>query len=160
MLKIVIAAAMLLTVFHEDAKGSPEKIAQLNAIGAAVAEFGKTADERAFLLAWAENETHLSLRVHAGRCRASECDRGRARGPWQVHRLASMPLDVWDRMHGIENTRAQTEHAARMVRWALRQCPDDRVRGAFRRLGGLGCEQQLKGEDERMDDFQRLRGKL
>jgi hypothetical protein len=159
MLKVVIAAVYMLTVFHEDTKGSPEKSAQLNAVAAAVAEFARSPDEVAFLLAWAKHETNLSLRIHAGQCRAWECDRGKARGPWQAHRNG-MPLERWDRMHGVENTRAQAEHAARMARWALRQCPDDRIRGAFRVLGGRACWQPLKGDELRVADFQKMRGRL
>ncbi len=159
MLRAVLASLTLLAVFHEDTRESPEKQAQLNAIASAVVEFTRSPDEAAFLIAWGRSETNYSLRVHAGHCRPWECDRGKARGPWQAHRNG-MPIERWDRMHGVENTRAQAEQAARHARWALRQCPDDRIRGAFRVLGGRACYQRLKGEDDRVAAFERIRRRL
>lgn len=159
MLKGILAVALSLVVFHEDREASAEKTAQLNAIAAAVAEFTKTPDEAAFLIAWGQAETNYSLRIQRGQCRRWECDRGRARGPWQVHRLRNMPLEKWDRMHGIENTRAQVEHAVKMTRWALGRCKGD-ARCAFRLLGGLAPTTPLKGEDGRVADYEKARRRL
>jgi hypothetical protein len=142
---VLWAAAVVLSVFREDDPASLDKRAQLTGISYAVAEFARTPEEAAFLLAWGEHETRFSLRVHAGHCRPWECDRGRARGPWQAHRNG-MRAEDWARMVGVENTRFQAERAAMHARWALRQCPGDRVRGAFRVLGGLRCDEPLKGE--------------
>ncbi|HEY3499514.1 MAG TPA: hypothetical protein VGK73_32715 [Polyangiaceae bacterium] len=157
-LKPILSAVLALVVCREDPPGSPEKRAQLVAVGSAVAEFAKTPDEAAFLIAWAQAESHLSLRIHIGNCKPWECDRGRARGPWQTHRNG-MPEERWARMIGVENTRAQAEQAARHARWAMRQCPD-RVLGAFRVLGGNGCDRPIKGERDRVAAFQRVRAKL
>jgi len=71
-----------------------------------------------------------------------------------------MPEERWSRMIGVENTRVQAEQAAKHARWALRQCPEDRVRGAFRVLGGRACWQSLKGEEKRVADFGRIRARL
>jgi hypothetical protein len=159
MLKGILAVALSLVVFHEDREASAEKTAQLNAIAAAVAEFTKTPDEAAFLLAWGQAETNYSLRIQRGQCRRWECDRGRARGPWQAHRNG-MPLERWERMVGVENTRVQAEQAARHARWALRQCKDDPIRGAFRVLGGNACWKPLKGEEYRVAAFTLARRRL
>jgi len=160
MMLVAILSSVLaaLPIYKED-RGAPEKPAQLAGIAAAIAEHSRTAEEAAFLAAWAYSETKFSLRIHSGRCRPQECDRGRARGPYQPHRNG-MPFEQWERMHGVENTWVQTEHAARQVRWALRQCPGDRIRGAFRVLGGLACHRKLRGEDERVAVFERVRAKL
>jgi hypothetical protein len=71
-----------------------------------------------------------------------------------------MRAEDWARMVGVENTRFQAERAAMHARWALRQCPGDRVRGAFRVLGGLRCDEPLKGEAERVATFRRVIGRL
>lgn len=158
-LKPILLAVMALATFREDPPDSLEKRAQIAAVGSAVAEFAKTPNEAAFLIAWAQAETNLSLRIHVGQCKPWECDRGRARGPWQTHRNG-MPEERWARMVGVENTRAQAEQAAGHARWAMRQCPGDPIRGAFRRLGGLGCQQSLRGEERRMAAFRRVRARL
>lgn len=154
-LEIILAAVLALPVFHEDA-ASPEKSAQL---AAAVADVARDKDEAAFLIAWGEHETRYSLRIHRGKCKPLECDRGKARGPWQNHRNG-LADDRWSALSGIELTGIQAEEAARRARWALRACPADRIRGAFRVLGGNGCTKALRGEDERVATFKRVRARL
>lgn len=159
-LKLLLAALLALPHYREDTPGTPEKLAQHSALSAAIRAEARTADEAAFLLAWGDAETHYSLRVHSGRCKPHECDRGRARGPWQLHRDASMSADTWARMHGVENTPLQAREAAKKVRWALRQCPANRIVGAFRVLGGRGCQYELPGENERVAMFERVRRRM
>ncbi len=158
MIKAVLAAALSLATYREDVADSPEKRAQMTAVSAAVVEFARTPTEIAFLLSWGRHETNFSLRVHSGRCRKWECDRGRARGPWQSHRNG-MSAELWERMTGVENTRAQAMVAAKHARWALSKCSGD-VRCAFRRLGGLRVDVPLKGEAARIASFDRIRGQL
>ena len=161
MLKAVLAALALLPVFKEDAKGL-EKTAQLTAVAHSVAARARDADEAAFVLAWGDAETHYSLRVHAGLCRRWECDKGKARGPWQPHRNG-MASERWARMQGVENTDAQVQHALKMARWALTECHaqgDARILGAFRLLGAKGCNEPLKGEADRLATYKRVRGLL
>jgi hypothetical protein len=156
-LKTLLVALGLLPTFHEDKPVTPEKTRQLESIAVAIRAAAKTPDEAAFLFAWGDAESKFSLRIHAGRCKKHECDRGRARGPWQVHRVASHTAEQWDRMHGVEHVREQTRYAAGMVRWALRQCPQDPIRGAFRVLGGNGCQKALKGEAARVKSYHAVR---
>jgi hypothetical protein len=70
-----------------------------------------------------------------------------------------MPLEQWDRMHGVEHIAVQAEAAASMARWALRTCRGD-VRGAFAVLGGRGCAGTIKGIDERVRVYRSVRSKL
>ena len=49
----------------------------------------------AVLVVQAIRETGLRLDVQLGHCRPHECDRGRARGPWQLHRWPSVPRAEW-----------------------------------------------------------------
>jgi hypothetical protein len=158
-LKSLLVALSLLPTYREDT-AAPEKSAQLAAMSTAIHAAAKTPDEAAFLIACGRYETAFSLRIHAGQCRPLECDRGRARGPWQVHRNSAMSDAQWDRMHGVENIDEQALVAASRARWALRQCPADRVRGAFRVLGGLGCSRALRGEEQRVAAFRAARARL
>lgn len=154
MIAAILAALLALTPYREDDVGSLEKRAQLQAIASAIAEFARTPEERAFLIAWGHAESGYSLRVHVGQCKRWECDGGRARSVWQMHRHRLNP-EQWARMQGVENTRAQAARAVALARWALRQCPDDRVRGAFRVLGARHCDQPLRGEADRLATFER-----
>jgi len=134
------------------ALGAPK--ASAPAFADAIARHARTADEAAFLVAWAEHESHFQERIVRNDCKRYECDRGRARGAWQLHRGAAG--QDWDALPG--NLDAQARSAARMARWALRECKAPL--GAFRRLGGLGCDRALKGEDARMASFKKARGML
>lgn len=158
-IQTVLAVLQMLAVFGEDRSATAEKAAQLNGLAAAVVSVARDKDEAAFLIAWGDHETRYSLRIHRGHCRPLECDRGRARGPWQNHRNG-LSDEKWEALHGVELTRLQAEEAARRARWALNQCKADRIRGAFRVLGGNGCTKALRGEDERVATFRRVRAKL
>lgn len=158
MLKAVLAALALVVTPPAD-RGTPEQAAQQHVLAASLTAQKLTPDELAFVLAWGQHETHFAVRIHSGNCKRWECDRGRARGPWQLHQNG-MRAEDWNRMHGVENTPMQVARAVRQARWALRQCPDDRIRGAFRVLGARGCGLPLKGEAERVATFGRIRSRL
>ena len=158
MLKSILLVIFAIPAFHED-RGVDGKRAQLEAIARAVAAVSKTADQAAFLLAWGKAETNFSLRIHRGDCRPWECDGGKARGPWQLHRVG-MPDELWAKMIGVENVQTQAEQALREVQWAFNICPRDHVRGAFRVLAGHGCTQPLKDETLRVAEFKWVRSIL
>ena len=158
MLKTILLALLAFPLFHEDIQ-TIEKRAQLEAVAKAVASVSQSPEEAAFLLAWGKAETHFSLRIHRGECRTWECDGGKARGPWQAHKNG-MPDERWNKMTGVENIQIQAEQAVKHARWALQACPGDRIRGAFRVLGGHGCLSPLKGENGRVGEFKWIRGRL
>jgi hypothetical protein len=161
MLKAVLVALALLPRFHED-REAVGKVVQENAIAAAIAKVTSNPDEAAFLLAWGDAETHYSLRIHEGRCFRWECDRGRARGPWQLHRNGRS-LELWDRMHGVDNVDVQAREALKMARWAMNECRmkgDERILSGFRMLGAKGCHGVLPGERDRLAAFKRVRASL
>lgn len=124
-------------------------------IAAAVDREANSREEAAFLLAWAEHESHFEERIARNECKRWECDRGRARGLWQLHRGAAGR--VWDDLPG--NVDAQARAAARMTRWAFRECHRD-VRCAFRVLGGLPQGKSLRGEEGRLASYARALEKL
>ncbi len=157
-LKAILLALALLPRFAED-REAIGKVVQEEHLARAVHKAARNADEAAFLLAWGDAETHFSLRIARGECFKWECDKGRARGPWQMHRNG-MALAQWDRMHGLENIGSQAAQAARLARWALSECRaqgDARVLGAFRLLGGKSCTGSLPGEADRLAAFKRTR---
>ena len=159
MLRTILAALALLPIFGEDRPVTPEKQRQLDAISQAVRAAAKTPDEAAFLLAFGWHESNFSLRIAQGRCKPHECDRGKARSPWQLHRVG-MTEERWAQMQGVEHVNEQAAEAMNRARWALRQCSTDRIRGAFRVLSGRGCQYPLKGEAERVATFERVRRRL
>src|SRR5690348_16392573 len=116
---ILIALALIPQVPSE--RDTPEKRAQQTILAT---ELARVSDRQVliFLLAWGSHETNFAVRIHAGHCFRWECDRGRARGPWQAHRNG-MSEERWAQMRGVESTRVQVEQAARHASWALRQCP-------------------------------------
>lgn len=158
---ILIALALIPQVPSE--RDTPEKRAQQAAIASAIVEVSKgDGDLAAFLVAWGSHETNFSLRIQRGNCERWECDRGRARGPFQAHRNG-MSDERWSRMIGVENTRFQVEQAAKHARWAMRECRltgDARIVSAFRMLGARGCNQPLKGEGERLATYRKVRARL
>ena len=158
MLKAILSTILMFRLYHEDVP-SDEKREQLAAVANTVASVSQTVDEAAFLLAWGKAETHFSLRIHRGECHHWECDGGKARGPWQAHRNA-MADERWTKMIGVENIETQAEQAIQDARWALRACPHDRIRGAFRVLAGRGCSSSIKGEGERVAEFEWIRRRL
>lgn len=135
-LAVILALLNSLPLYREDAKGS-EKTAQMTGIAHAISGEILSDEQTVFLIMWGEFETHYSLRIHSGNCRKWECDRGKAKGPWQSHRR---PLPV-----GVEYTEIQVADAARHVRWAYRECRGS-VLGAIRVLAGRGCSHPWPSE--------------
>jgi hypothetical protein len=151
-LQIILAAVLAL--------GAPKETA--TDVAVAIAKYARTPDEAAFMAAWARHESEFSAAIAAGKCEKWQCDAHkladgrvvfRARGLWQLHRGAAG--DDWEMLPG--DIDAQARAAARMTRWALRQCPGDPVRGGFRVLGGLGCQKALRGEAKRVASFEKAR---
>jgi hypothetical protein len=160
-LKAILLALALLPRFAED-REAVGKLVQEEHIARAIHKVSRDGDEAAFLLAWGDAETHYSLRIARGECFKWECDHGLARGPWQAHRNG-MPLATWDKMQGLENVDVQAAHAAKMARWALFECHaqgDAKILGAFRLLGGKGCNGYLPGEGDRLAAYKRVRARL
>lgn len=145
MLQAILSAAIAL--------GAPQSVAP--SLAASVVQYAKTPTEAAFLLAWGWHESNYQARIIANECKRWECDRGRARGAWQLHERAAG--DDWSALPGSID--AQARSAARMTRWALGRCKGD-ARCAFRVLGGLQPDARLKGEDERVASYERARRAL
>ena len=106
-------------------------------------------------------ESSLSLRIHAGDCRALECDKGKARGPYQQHVTRLVTQSTWERLAGVdqESTNLASLVAARQLAGARHQCakiPGDWVRMTIAAYAGRGCLGWFRGIDQRVEAFHRL----
>lgn len=128
---LVLAGLQSLPVFHEDKapEFAEQKAAQLETFAAAVAEQAaqqKVALPRewaALMVTIAYQESGLSLRIHRGDCyiKKGECDRGLARGVFQLHRYAEA-VPTWDQMHGLDNIGIQARVASARLRRGYYTC--------------------------------------
>lgn len=158
----VRAAMESLPCFHED-RGNPDKAAQLDAIAAAVAEVSRDAPRAprewaALLLTIGYHESTFSLRIHRGECKPHECDRGKARSAWQLHKnLYTAPL--WDQLHGIEHTQVQVRAASDALKRAYFTCSRSGVpwlRATLNGYAGRRCSAEWPGLEQRVSTFNRL----
>jgi hypothetical protein len=158
----VRAAMDALPCFHED-RGDPDKSAQLDAIAAAVAEVSREAPRpprewAALLLTIGHHESTFSLRIHRGQCKPHECDRGKARSAWQLHKnLYTAP--IWDQLHGIEHTQLQVRAASDALKRAYFTCNRSGVpwlQATLNGYAGRRCSAEWPGLDQRISTFNRL----
>ncbi len=69
-------------------------------------------------------ESGFSKRIQEGHCRRYECDGGRARSPWQLHRGTQVPWDTWEQLgtQGVESVTLGARSAARILASTYRAC--------------------------------------
>jgi hypothetical protein len=158
----VRAAMESLPCFVED-RGDPDKSAQLDAIAAAIADVSRDAPRSprewaALLLTIGYHESTFSLRIQRGQCKPHECDNGRARSAWQLHKnLFTAP--VWDQLHGVENTAVQVRAASDVLKRAYFTCSRSGVpwlQATLNGYAGRRCSAQWPGLDQRAATFAQL----
>lgn len=158
----VRAAMESLPCFVED-RGDPDKAAQLDAIAAAIADVSRDAPRAprewaALLLTIGYHESTFSLRIQRGQCKPHECDNGRARSAWQLHKnLFTAP--VWDQLHGVENTAIQVRTASEALKRAYFTCSRSGVpwlQATLNGYAGRRCSSEWPGLDQRVSTFNRL----
>jgi len=158
----VRAAMESLPCFVED-RGDPDKSAQLDAIAAAVAEVSRDAPRpprewAALLLTIGYHESTFSLRIQRGQCKPHECDHGRARSAWQLHKNL-FNAAIWDQLHGIENTAIQVQAASDALKRAYFTCNRSGVpwlQATLNGYAGRRCSAEWPGLDQRVSTFNRL----
>jgi hypothetical protein len=158
----VRAAMESLPCFHED-RGDPDKSAQLDAIAAAVAEVSRDAPRSprewaALLLTIGYHESTFSLRIHRGQCKPHECDRGKARSAWQLHKNLHT-ASMWEQLHGIEHTAVQVRAASDALKRAYFTCSRSGVpwlQATLNGYAGRRCSSEWPGLDKRVSTFSRL----
>ena|GEM_PF-1449643 len=158
----VRAAMESLPTYVED-RGDPDKSAQLDAIAAAIADVSRDAPRSprewaALLLTIGYHESTFSLRIQRGQCKPHECDNGRARSAWQLHKnLFTAP--VWDQLHGVENTAIQVRAASDALKRAYFTCSRSGVpwlQATLNGYAGRRCSAEWPGLDQRVSTFGRL----
>ena len=158
----VRAAMDSLPCFVED-RGDPDKAAQLDAIASAIAEVSGDAPRpprewAALLLTIGYHESTFSLRIQRGQCKPHECDHGRARSAWQLHKnLFTAP--IWEQLHGIENTQVQVRAASDALKRAYFTCSRSGVpwlQATLNGYAGRRCSAEWPGLDQRVSTFNRL----
>jgi hypothetical protein len=170
----VMIALQKQAVFKEDKK--PElaeaKAAQLAGFARAIALAAdkppapvSRKDWAAMLIVVAGRETHFSLRLQRGECFAWECDRGRARGPWQPHKnLFNAP--VWDKLVGLEFVDVQARAASDALGRGFWTCNPQRTGVADWRMAtingyaGHRCGEVWDGLKLRVSDWVIVRRQL
>lgn len=124
---------------------------------------GSKRELASLMLAIAWHETRLSLRIHDGRCKPYECDRGRARGLWQLHAHRSLPRERWLKVAGLnpEFTRNAASEAALALVRSRRMCAvasrgRDWVGPVITAYAGRGCGGRLPDLQSRIRTYRRL----
>jgi len=169
----LLTAIASLPTFHEDV--SEQLVAQKHdqaqmiatAIDEAVEQASGWPDSKrelaSLMLTIAWHETRLSLRIHDGRCKPHECDRGRARGLWQLHVHRSLPKERWLRVAGVnlEATRHAAHEAAIALVRSRRMCAvatrgREWVGATLTAYAGAGCGGRLPDLGSRIRTYRRL----
>jgi hypothetical protein len=158
----VRAAIDSLPCFVED-RGDPEKSAQLDAIATAIADVSRDAPRparewAALLMTIGYHESTFSLRIQRGECKPHECDHGRARSAWQLHKNL-FNAAVWDQLHGVENTSIQVQAASDALKRAYFTCSRSGVpwlQATLNGYAGRRCSAEWPGLDQRVSTFNRL----
>lgn len=162
------SAIRQLPTFHEDVTSggrSEAKEAQLTLIASEVAKASRGAplpprQWAALLLTIGFHESAFSLRIHAGDCKPKECDRGKARSPWQLHQN-NFNRESWELLVGVENTRVQVLAANELLRRVSQNCVNSTrqptVPGILTAYAGRRCFQDWPGLNARLATFGSLR---
>lgn len=157
------AAIGRLPVFFED-RGAAGKAEQLDGIATAVAaaSYGRPRSPQewaALELAVGFHESTFSLRIHRGDCKPKECDAGRARSAWQMHRN-TFNAPHWDKLFGLEHTEVQARAASDALERAYWTCAKSGVpwlQGTINAYAGRRCsDTSWPGLQQRMATFNML----
>lgn len=169
LIKTVFAILCSFTPTWGEDEPTHEREARLGVVATAIV-VAADGDKRriAKLITQAKHESHLSRRIHEGRCKRWECDFGatriggkrvvihRARSIWQSHHIPndSEATQWW--IDSVGTDFVSTLAAARLADRHMqnRRCRDD-LRAAFGSLDGRGCRATPNG-DKKTRTYQRV----
>lgn len=159
----LLALLLTLATYHEDV-GSERLQAHRESIAQSVSRESKKAPRPprewvALMLTVANHETHFSIRISDGNCRKHECDRGKAKGLYQLHRN-SLNWDDWAKQDG--NVPLQAKLGSDALRRAYYTCSRSGVPwliGTLNAYAGKRCSANWPGLQARVATFNRLVGK-
>jgi hypothetical protein len=153
------SAMARLPVYFEDRSDLEAKAEHTRQLAAAIEKASDArpkgvsrADWQALLVAVGYWESTFSMRIHRGDCyvKKGECDAGRARSPWQMHRN-TFTAPVWDLLFGIEHVELQARTASEMLARSYWQCA----------RSGVPCSDNTwPGFDKRFKTFVAVRARL
>ncbi len=165
------SAMKRLPVYFED-RAEPElKAAQLADMATAIEQAAEqhkppgvgAKDWQALLALVAWHETTNSLRIHRGDCKPTECDGGRARGPWQQHRNGRSEQD-WNALTGLENVGFQAETASVQLRRGFLTCKGSKtpwLTATLNNYAGKVCDApEWPGRVDREETWTKIRRRL
>jgi hypothetical protein len=170
MLDVLVAILLAWPPFYTETDEQPEArrlrlVMAAQAIEQVAHATPDPAQTAAALLAIGFHESRFAAYVGQGRChegpKGARCDEGRARGYWQLWRVACPP--AWRLEPGSrEALHAEARCAARAWRGALWRCrrrhPAGPIAGAFAGYRGADCE-WARGA-RRAQTFERIASKL
>jgi hypothetical protein len=167
----IISVLMAFPTYKDD-REDPRKRDQLVMVAEAVDYAsrvegwqGRQSELAALLITVGWHESSFALHIHAGKCKPWECDRGRARGPWQVHKNR-LNTDSWDSLLGLEpaSTRLAAIVAAQALVRARAQCRSlagsDWVNFTLTAYAGRGCVQRWDGVRPRFNTYRKVLSRL
>ena len=110
------------------------------------------------MVAIAENESRLSQRIADGRCKPLECDRGRAKGLWQLHRN-TLNRDSWAKQDGdIELQAHLASEQLKRAYWTCKRSGVNWLTGTINAYAGRRCsDTSWPGLQARVATYGRLR---
>ncbi len=159
-MKIALALFALLPVYFEDRGEDPTPHREQLAHAIWAESQGKPLPPRDWarlMLTVGFHESGFSKRIIAGKCKPLECDRGRAKGAWQIHRN-TLNRDSWGAQDGDIPLQAKlaSDQLARAY-WTCARSGVEPVRGTINAFAGRRCGDDWSGTKARLATFQRLR---
>lgn len=170
----ILATLQKQPIYKDDLKPkfAEAKTAQLESVAVAIGKASlkpklpiSRRDLAALLIMVAKRESNFSLRIADGRCFAWECDRGRARGPWQQHQ-DNFTRPIWERLHGFSFVDVQAQSAADALARGYWTCNPaktgvaDWTMATINGYAGHRCGEVWDGLKLRMNDYIRIRRQL
>jgi hypothetical protein len=175
----ILAALHSLPIYKEDQGNLEAKRAQLEthakSISYAVGEHsprwpGTPEELAAVTVTIGDAESGYSLRIQQGDCHTWECDRGRARGTYQLQVGAVQGQDhrLWVALPGLDvgSVELSTDQAVRAIVRSRKQCGSleragkDWVGMTFHAYARSTCIGTIKGLDERVRMYHRVLAKI
>ncbi len=145
---------------HEDAPESRQP--HLEAVASAVwAESARGPRERRewakLLITIGAHESHFSIRIMRGECKKWECDRGRAKGMFQIH-SNTLNRDSWALQDGDIPLQVKlASDALKRAYWTCARSGEDWLVGTINAYAGKRCGARWAGLDARIATFRSLR---
>lgn len=118
-------------------------------------------DRAALLITIGWHESNFRIAIHEGLCLPWECDRGRARGVWQMHKNR-YTAPVWERLIGVEYSVTQARTAMEMLHrsyWSCARAGVPWLQGTLNAYAGRRCSDD-EWQRSRVATFAKVKRRL